>query len=416
MGHFSSETQKIVSAHKADFDCTNYESRLKAAGGYKAYIRSLGGVFAKYLDYSGTVATKNVFHEICEYVFGLFAIYGFDYYNGQKYVRWTGGSPFYVNGAKGKCNGGAIDDLCGQASKSKTTCCNWAIDTLLKKMGWLPNGSQRYCTQASYGKLITKKSDLQPGDIVHFYRNQKGVFDPNDHTTYGKSGWHHVVIVWDVTDTKVILADGGSRMQMSGGQWLYEVPKAGSGFGGTYGTSDRWLARRIRSLSAADLFRVRKSWADTSSQIGAYSVLENAKAAVEKAREESGETYTIYNSSGAPVWPYYRVRKSWEDPGSQIGAYTFYRNAAFVSDLNEGYNVYDNWGNLLHEGSLPVIPVIVALKAGTKIYDEPAGDMIRELNEDGKFTITAIKVNGITYGQLKSGAGWVSLQLAERPE
>lgn len=38
------------------------------------------------------------------------------------------------------------------------------------------------------------------------------------------------------------------------------------------------------------------------------------------------------------------------------------------------------------------------------------------LRDDGKFTISAIKVNGITYGHLKSGVGWVSLQKAERPE
>ena len=131
--------------------------------------------------------------------------------NGQKYVRWTGGSPFYTGDKKGKCNAGKIDDLCGLESKAKTTCCNWAIDTFLYKLGILPNGSQKYCTQASYGKLITNKNDLQVGDIVHFYRNQNGVFNPNDHTTYGKSGWHHVVIVWDVTPTSIIVADGGRK-------------------------------------------------------------------------------------------------------------------------------------------------------------------------------------------------------------
>jgi len=249
--YFTDTTQKIVDAHKADFDCTNYKSVLAKFGGYDKYIESLGGVFSRYRNFNGKVKTIQQYHDICEYVFGLFAIYGFDYYNGNKYVRWSGGSPFYINGAKGSCNGGTIDDLCGLVSKSKTTCCNWAIDTLLKKMGWLPNGSQQYCTQASYGKLITNKKDLQPGDIVHFYNNKNGVFNPNDTSTYGKSGWHHVVIVWDVTDTKIILADGGSRMQWNKGKWLYEVPKSGTGFGGDYGTSDRWLARRINTLTNA---------------------------------------------------------------------------------------------------------------------------------------------------------------------
>ena len=249
MKQFTAETQSIIDKHKADFNCTNYESKLKSYGGYNAYIDSLGGVFKKYRTYKGNANTKEVFHEICEYVFGLYSIYGFDYYNGSTYVRWTGGSPFYVNGAKGKCNGGTIDDLCGLSSKSKTTCCNWAIDTLLRKMGWLPNGTQTYCTQVSYGQRITSKLDLRPGDIVHFYRDPNGVFDPAKPSTYSKSGWHHVVIVWDVTDTSIIMADGGSRMQRNGGKWLYEVPKTGKAIGGDYGTSDKWMSRRIHGFA-----------------------------------------------------------------------------------------------------------------------------------------------------------------------
>jgi hypothetical protein len=408
---FDDKTWSIIKAHRADFNYTDCEKKLKAAGGYDAYIKSLGGIFAEYRYFSGKARTVKRFQEICQYVFGLYHIYGFDYFNGATYVRWSAGSPFYTGSKKGRCNAGRIDDLCGLASKDKTTCCNWAVDTVLYKAGYLPSGSQRYCTEIKrFGRTIKRKADLQVGDVVHFFRQK---IDQDNPDTW--KGWHHVAIVYDVTADSVILADGGSRLQRNAGQWLYTVPKAGSEFGGTYG-ADGWIAKRLFTLEKSELYRVRKSWADAGSQIGAYSILDNAKKAVEEMREKTGETYTIYNSDGAPVWPYYRVRQSWEDPGSQIGAYTFYRNAAFVSDLNEGYNVYDNWGNLLHEGSLPVIPVIVALKAGTKIYDEPAGNMVQELKADGKYTITAIREKGITYGQLKSGVGWVSLQLAERPE
>ena len=250
MQQFSAETQKIIDNHKADFNCTNYISKLNSYGGYNAYIDSLGGVFKKYRNFNGKVSTVQQFREIAEYVWGLYHIYGFDYYNGTTYVRWTGGSPFYVNNQKGRCNGGKIDDLCGLSSKDKTTCCNWAIDTFLFKLGILPNGNQKYCTQASYGTLITDKNDLQIGDIVHFYRDQKGVFNPKNPSTYGQSGWHHVGIVWDVTPTSIIVADGGSRMQRNKGKWLYEVPKSGKGFGGDYGTSDKWLAKRIFSLKS----------------------------------------------------------------------------------------------------------------------------------------------------------------------
>lgn len=243
-----SDTGVITEKHKGDFDCTNYTSRLNAAGGYKAYVKSLGGVFAKYIDYSGQVTNIDDYYGILDYVFGLFSIYGFDYDNGKTYVRYPD-KPFYVNGAKGRCNAGKIDDLCGLSSKAKTTCCNWAVDSVLKKMGWLPNGSQTMCTQASYGQLIVKKSDLKPGDIVHFYRDEKKVFDPYKSSTYSKSGWHHVVIVVAVSDTTVTVADGGSRMQKNKGQWLYNVPISDKGFGGTYGSTDKWLGRRIGSMA-----------------------------------------------------------------------------------------------------------------------------------------------------------------------
>lgn len=44
--------------------------------------------------------------------------------------------------------------------------------------------------------------------------------------------------------------------------------------------------------------------------------------------------------SGAVV-RYYRVRKSWKDAGSQLGAYTVFDNAKAMADKHDGYTVYD---------------------------------------------------------------------------
>lgn len=242
------ETQGIVNAHKGDFDCTTYEAYLKKQGGYQDYLNRLGGVFGKYAGFTGTATTVRQFHEITDYVFGLFSIFGFDYNNGNTYVRYPD-RPFYVNGQRGRANAGRIDDLCRLSAKAKTTCCNWAIDSLLYKLGWLPRNGQEMSTQARFGALVTKKSDLQIGDIVHFYRDPNKVFKASDPATYGKSGWHHVVIVVQVTPTSIVVADGGSRMQKNGGTWLYTVSKSEAGFGGTYGASDKWLARRIFTLN-----------------------------------------------------------------------------------------------------------------------------------------------------------------------
>lgn len=48
-----------------------------------------------------------------------------------------------------------------------------------------------------------------------------------------------------------------------------------------------------------ELYRVRKSWDDPKSQLGAYSILENAK----KTRDKAGEGYFVYNSKGEVVYP-----------------------------------------------------------------------------------------------------------------
>ena len=47
------------------------------------------------------------------------------------------------------------------------------------------------------------------------------------------------------------------------------------------------------------LYRVRKSWADSKSQIGAYSVLENAK----KACDDAGAGYYVFDESGKTIYP-----------------------------------------------------------------------------------------------------------------
>lgn len=50
--------------------------------------------------------------------------------------------------------------------------------------------------------------------------------------------------------------------------------------------------------TSGEMYRVRKSWADASSQIGAYSVLENAKALCDK-----NPGYKVFNSAGTQVYP-----------------------------------------------------------------------------------------------------------------
>jgi hypothetical protein len=48
-----------------------------------------------------------------------------------------------------------------------------------------------------------------------------------------------------------------------------------------------------------EMYRVRKTWEDSKSQIGAYTELKNAKEACDKA----GKGYEVYNSKGVAIYP-----------------------------------------------------------------------------------------------------------------
>lgn len=54
-----------------------------------------------------------------------------------------------------------------------------------------------------------------------------------------------------------------------------------------------------------ELYRVRKSWNDSKSQLGAYSILANAKKTCDKA----GEGYYVFNSAGKVIYPEPKVEE-----------------------------------------------------------------------------------------------------------
>ena len=113
------------------------------------------------------------------------------------------------------------------------------------------------------------------------------------------------------------------------------------------------------NTSSEQMYRVRKSWGDVKSQIGAYRNLDNAKA-------ECPAGYTVYDKNGNAVYcpsstinntnsQMYRIRKSWNDAKSQIGAYRSLDNAK--SECKEGYTVYDSNGNAVYSIPKKVQPV-----------------------------------------------------------
>lgn len=123
-----------------------------------------------------------------------------------------------------------------------------------------------------------------PGDIIFYDWQDSGKGD--------NKGWSdHVGIVEKVSGGKITVIEGNysdavkRRSLEVNGKYIrgYGVP--------------RYDKEPVKIETPEELYRVRKTWADVKTQIGAYKVLDNAKA---KADENPG--YKVYDSSGKCVY------------------------------------------------------------------------------------------------------------------
>lgn len=110
----------------------------------------------------------------------------------------------------------------------------------------------------------------------------------------------------------------------------------------------------------------------------------------------------------------YRVRKSWTDSKSQLGAFGVFENARALADKNPGYCVYGANGRKLYPTETDESIRVEVKVTDLRIRCGPGTNYAATGNFTGKgiFTIVEIQngsgsVNG--WGKLKSGAGWISL-------
>lgn len=126
---------------------------------------------------------------------------------------------------------------------------------------------------------------------------------------------------------------------------------AGAGYGEKILGILKKIAGTADASGKAGLYRVRKSWKDAASQLGAFAVLDNAKALADK-----NPGYAVFDASGAQVYPaagssaLYRVRKSWADAAGQVGAFAVLENAKRCVDEHAGYSVFDGSGKVVYRG------------------------------------------------------------------
>ncbi len=220
---FSNETTKIINEHNKDFNVNNFHEKMEEYGGYEKYLKSLGGVFGKWVDKTPNATTATEFQEIAEYVLGLMVLYGMDYCNNNpsSYTKWMANDgvtddAFYPRGTD---NGNKylatydendIDKICSgsltiasaKEGMNMVVDCATGIDRILNKAGIKRAGD---CYQVvklieNGAKIVTKTSDLQVGDLIEVYLNRISNKSKSGFTdsTFGWSGWIHVMIVGDI--------------------------------------------------------------------------------------------------------------------------------------------------------------------------------------------------------------------------
>ena len=225
MIQWTPETEKIISSHSVN--SKTYADKVGKVG-YGAYVKSLGGVFARCYNQTDPITTVEQLHDRIEYVSGLMAIFGFCYWNGKTWWWWKNKASlsFYTTKQTKHCREGTIGQLCtGKDGRTRITNCNYGVSTVLRQCGI-------YSLKKT---TVTDKSKLKPGDVIDLYKASTGK-------------WHHQIIVISIDKTakKIWCADYGSRFIRTG-KPLHYMSLTGKTAGGEYG-NDRWKGRHRLNL------------------------------------------------------------------------------------------------------------------------------------------------------------------------
>ena len=133
--------------------------------------------------------------------------------------------------------------------------------------------------------------------------------------------------------------------------------------------------------------------------------------------------YDVKDSGGGEVIRWYRVRKTWADSKTQKGAYKILDNAKKCADQNPGYKVFDADGKVVYEPKAAEpevkVPFLVKVSISDLNIRSGAGTNFARVQfcPPGVYTIMEVKSgqgSAAGWGRLKSGIGWVSLEFCQR--
>ena len=189
-----------------------------------------------------------------------------------------------------------------------------------------------------------------------------------------------------------------------------------------------WFANKDKTLNYApksdEIVLTVHRWFANKSCPGDWLYARLGDLAAKVTAELSGTTSG--SGSTAPTTQMYRVRKSWSDAKSQIGAYKVLDNAKKKVDENSGYKVFDASGNVVYPAASTPAPTpskdtsykVQVSIANLNIRKGPGTNYDRTGQFTGKGIFTIVQESkgaGATlWGKLKSGAGWISLDFAKK--
>lgn len=152
-----------------------------------------------------------------------------------------------------------------------------------------------------------------------------------------------------------------------------------------------------------------KGWNEDSGDVSAWKAF---KARLTGA-STSSTTATATTTSTDNL---YRVRKSWSDSKSQIGAYKSLDSAKAVTDKNNGYYVFDGKGNIVYPKTES--SYMVKITADVLNVRQGAGTSYPVVNTVKQNEVYTIVEESNGWGLLKAYQkdrnGWISLNYTER--
>ena len=249
------------------------------------------------------------------------------------------------------------------------------------------------------------------------------------------------------------------------------------GLGSNHGDIDHWFPKYGKSMTTArddvaelmggktsviepanpelevekEMYRVRKDWDDSKSQIGAYTDLNNAKTACDKA----GEGYEVYNSKGVAIYPNAPVEDNKEessaapafksgDAVSLVAGATYtdgktipgwlFKSKVYVREVRKNGDIVFSTvttgpvtgvtksSNLVKYGETPVAapstpsfqPYLVRINTDVLNVRAGAGTGYKITTQVKRHDIYTIVDENGKWGKLKSGAGWIHLDYTKK--